>query len=303
MAFSWVRLRGAEGCPAEPALAADVERRLGYDPFRPPFGQSLEGVVARAEGRWTVTLLNRDADGALLGRRELSSEQPACAALGDAVALAIALAIDPEAAMRAPTPATPDPSPAPGAADEAPADEAPDDPPAPPAAPPDRVRLSIAAVGSYDVVPSWGVGPRLAVDGPVVGPLRWYGAVVHWTEQVATLDDTTFGITLTTFSLGLCAGARFDWLRFDGCASIDVGGATAVVYSPTPRAPGERVFVGATGLVRLEARLVAPLWLGLFGGVAVPFVRHEYRVQGRPEVVFSPSALAPVAGAELAVRF
>jgi len=163
--------------------------------------------------------------------------------------------------------------------------------------------MSMGAAGSIDLVPGLGVAARLGVDGPILPALRWYGAVTFWPEQRATRDDASFGIGLTTFSLGLCGGARFDWFRFDGCAAVDAGAAYVVVYSPTPRAPGQRFYVGATALLRLEARLFEPVWLGLFGGIAVPFILHEYRVQGRPTVVFRPTPVAPVAGIDLAVRF
>ncbi len=299
--FSWVRMDGAESCPGRAELAAEVRRRLGYDPFEAPFGQSLEGVVSRTDVGWSVTLYNRSATGTMLGTRALESEERACAALAEAVTLAMALAIDPEAALRAPEP-RPDPPPEAEPAPE-PEPEAIEPPPPAPEEGHERVRLSLGAAGSYDLVPGIAAGVRLGVDGPLADALRWYGAVLFWPEQIATRDDASFGIGLTTFSLGLCAGAQLDWFRFDGCASVDAGAAHAVVYSPTPRAPGQRFYSGATGLARLEARLFAPVWLGVFGGVAVPFIVHAYRVQGRPGVVFQPSAVAPVVGAELAVRF
>ena len=305
MVFSWVRADGAESCPGRPELAAEVSRRLGYDPFRSPFGQSLEGVVSRADGGWRVALFSRDPAGVMLGQRTIESEEPDCAALAEAVALAMALAIDPEAALRAPPPEAaavpPDPEPEPDAESESEPEpeRAPERGPAPGSE--ERLRLSLGAVGSLELVP--GLTARLGVDGPILPELRWYGAVVWWSEQVATAADASFGVGLTSLSLGLCAGTQLDWFRVDGCASLDLGAAWAVVYSPTPRAPGQRLYLGASGLLRLEARLVAPVWLGVFGGVAVPFILYEYRVQGRPDVVFQPSPVAPVAGIELAVRF
>ena len=165
------------------------------------------------------------------------------------------------------------------------------------------MRLSAGAMGGVDVVPGLGVAARVGIDGPILPELRWYGAVAYWTEQVATLADASFGVGLITFSVGLCAGKRFDFFRFDGCVSVDVGAANAVVYSPTPRAPGERIYAGATALLRAELEIVDPLWIGVFVGGVVPFVVHEYRVQGRDEVVFRQFPFGPIAGSELAVRF
>jgi len=306
--FSWVRTDGAESCPGRTALATDVTRRLGYDAFREPYGQSLEGVVSRTERGWTVHLYNRGSDGTTLGQRTLESEEAECEALTDAVALAMALVVDPEAALRAPTPdaaTAPDALP-PTEAPEPVSEPAVDAPTAPAAEePPARaaVRLGVGAAGSYDMIPGLGAAARLSVDGPILPELRWFGAVSFWPEQVATHNTASFGIGLTAFSLGLCAGAGFDGFRFDGCATLDVGAVHVVVHSPTPLAPGQRLHVGATALLRLEARIVDPLWVGFFGGIAVPFVRYQYRVQGHREVVFEPSAVSPVLGIDLAVRF
>lgn len=297
--FSWVRGEGAEACPAKPELAAEVARRLGYDPFMAPFGQSLEGVVERVGPVWTVRLYTRGTGGEPLGQRELSSESADCAALADVVALAMVLAIDPDAALSAPRPST---SVAGAAQANAVAAPEPEGGEASPESP-EAVRLSLGAAGSYALIPEFGVGARLGVDGPITAELRWYGAVVHWAEHTAELGDASFGIGLTTFALGLCAGTGIDGFRFDGCASVDLGTTQAVVYSPTPLAPGQRFWMSATALLRFEARIYAPLWVSVFGGITVPFVRYEYRVQGRDEVVFAPSVVSPIAGIELAVRF
>lgn len=319
--FSWVRGEAAEGCPDRATMAREITRRLGYDPFRPPFSQWLEGLVERTDAGLTATIYSRDAAGAMVGRRELADEGQGCAALGEAVALTLALAIDPEAALRTPAAeqggpgavadadanggvATPNAAPVGEAeAEGTEAVAATGSAPSPPRSRTAHARVALGALGAYNLVPGLGTGVRLTVDGPIVRHLRWIGGAHYWTEQRAERGGAAFGIGLVSFSAGLCVGKAWDRLRLDGCATIDVGAFWAAVYAPDPLAPGERVHVGATALLRLEARVIGPLWVGMVGGLTIPFVRHGFSVQGRPEVVFRSSGAAPMAGLELAVHF
>jgi hypothetical protein len=86
------RLRG---CPSDASLARAVAARLGYDPFQGGVGIAVRAhIEARGRGL-TASVEARAEDGALLGRRELSSEHGDCEELARALALAISVAIDP----------------------------------------------------------------------------------------------------------------------------------------------------------------------------------------------------------------
>ncbi|MEM9196195.1 MAG: hypothetical protein AAGF12_43935, partial [Myxococcota bacterium] len=102
--FVWVRGAGAEACASTASLQVEVAERLGRDPFQPPITQHIEGIVRRSEGTFVATLYNRDPEGALVGEREFRSEAEDCDGLAAAVVLAVALAIDPEAALTADQP-------------------------------------------------------------------------------------------------------------------------------------------------------------------------------------------------------
>ena len=100
------RQAGAERCPTKPELEAQVRQILGRPPFVPK-GPRTVRCVLRGEGGGLaarVQLLD-SRSGRVLGVRELSGTGPGCEELGGAVALAIALAIDPLARPPRPPPA------------------------------------------------------------------------------------------------------------------------------------------------------------------------------------------------------
>lgn len=96
-ALSWVRLEGAESCPPKSRLAAEVESRIGRDPFASSADRALEVVASRSDGRWLVRIHVRDRDGTALGYRTLDSTAEDCSAIFSATVLALALTIDPRA--------------------------------------------------------------------------------------------------------------------------------------------------------------------------------------------------------------
>jgi hypothetical protein len=91
------RDQGAERCPDEEMVRREVASRLGYDPFFPTADRVIVAQVApSAKGfRATVDLL--DKAGIVRGRRELRSPGRDCAELLKSIALAISIAIDPDA--------------------------------------------------------------------------------------------------------------------------------------------------------------------------------------------------------------
>ncbi len=112
VALAYRRLPGAERCPTRRALEAQVSEILHQRPFTRKAPRTVRCVL-RGEGTdiaARVQLLDTRS-GRVLGVRELSAAGPGCEELGSAVALAIALAIDPLAPP--PPPAPPPRAPAP----------------------------------------------------------------------------------------------------------------------------------------------------------------------------------------------
>ncbi len=99
------RLAGAERCPGRHELEQQVSQILGQRPFTRKAPRTVRCVL-RGEGAGIaaqVQLLDTRS-GRVLGVRELSGTGPGCEELGSAVALAIALAVDPLAKPPPPRP-------------------------------------------------------------------------------------------------------------------------------------------------------------------------------------------------------
>ncbi len=106
--LDYERTPAAATCPDEQAMRRSVAERLGYDPFHPEGSRALRARVDRSATEWTVDIQLLDAQGALIGERQLSSPGGDCTELASSAALAIAIALDPLVLARpapAPTPA------------------------------------------------------------------------------------------------------------------------------------------------------------------------------------------------------
>ena len=162
------RSSDADSCPDEQALRRAVAARVGYDPFFAWATRTIVASVVRRNQAFVATVDLVDEKGVSHGARELRGEGE-CGELLDAVALAIAIAIDPQSLSRPNPPPSPPPSEpavappaeviAPAAA---PSDTAPAGPPLASAS--DLHADSIAFEASAGAVASTGVAP-----GPAVG--------------------------------------------------------------------------------------------------------------------------------------
>ncbi|MFO0557826.1 MAG: hypothetical protein U0269_07380 [Polyangiales bacterium] len=93
--LSLVRAEGAESCADDRAIIAEVRARLGRDAVVAQSDRAIEVYVSRERARWSATLVLREGVDRAPARRELTSSDPTCAALDAAIALAVALVIDP----------------------------------------------------------------------------------------------------------------------------------------------------------------------------------------------------------------
>jgi len=90
------KLAGAERCPSRAELEGQVSEILGHRPFARTAKRTVRCVLRGGEGGIGARVQLLDTrSGRELGVRELSGTDPGCEELGGAVALAIALAIDP----------------------------------------------------------------------------------------------------------------------------------------------------------------------------------------------------------------
>jgi hypothetical protein len=288
--LSWVELPGAEGCGGAPAIARAVEERLGRHVLVSPAQADLS-IEARAERSghpplWHAVVLLRDQDGAVLGSRELGSATDDCSELRASVALAAALMIDPDAALRPRDPPAPPLPPSP------PAPLAPP-PPAPPTIIIQRVEVAVPAVAAlpwraepsaslalgFGVLPSPAVGLRMgvAVAPPRVWVFEAFGGV--WADQTALAEQRAqvrfslpyVGLTVCPLRLGgdgrptlsICSGAE---LGFLGGASQ---GFTATRSSLDPT-------LHLVAPARLSFPVVGGVALRAGGELGVALVRNRF---------------------------
>ncbi|WP_437606211.1 hypothetical protein WMF20_35145 [Sorangium sp. So ce834] len=317
--LSWVRLAGAEACVAARALARAVEARLGRAALVSAARADLtiEGrVEPGGSGGWRAVIAVADADGALLGTREIATASPRCGAIDDELALAIALMIDPSASLSPSAPPPPAAPAQPPAQPPAPAPSQPQvvvqrilipvPPPTPPPPAPWRVEVGAGPLFGLGLLPS--PGAAAAIRARLTPPRFWsfeVGGAVWFPNEATTGASTTrfsWGegfVSACPVSLGsatrlsACAGARLGALRVGGLGfGVD-------------RAD-QRLTAGGALDVRLTRRLVGPLTAGGGLGLIVPLVRDTFYyidAQGRDREIFQMAPLAGTADVLLGVDF
>ncbi len=305
MRLAWVRGEGAERCPDAAAIERAVATRLDRAPFAAEASQSIESLVRRDGPRWSAQIYLRDHDGALLGERALGSDAVECAALLAPVSLAIALAIDPEAALR--------PLADPAAPPAAP-------PVAPPARPPTRPRparlrtsvtpgtevaLWLGAWGTAGILPGLTPGVSFGASARIAGRLGAFAATGWLPERPLDpqANPTRFGLSSVMFGpeLALWSHPR---ARVVAVTGLGVGAVHAVVFSPAPAEPGARGFASWLIGARGSADLWGPLGVALGLEAWVPITRYLYRDPERTrDPVFEQSVVGGSVWLALSARF
>jgi hypothetical protein len=308
----WVREESAEGCSDGAAIARSVSARLGKNVFSDSATTSIEGVIERAGKGWLAHLYLRGADGHLAGVRHPSSEGPDCAALDAAAALAVALAIDPQATLRLPAAADIPSSYAPPTATHAVVLTA--------ALPKEDARSPAQQLPAIAVDP-WqrpggseftgrallGVGlmPHAAAGvglSATVAIGHWAAATVgalYWPEVHTADGDFAFG--LTAGWVGGCARSSGARAGASVCGKVLLGAIHSVVFALEPTDPGDRAWAGAALSAQARLRLFGPV-MAEFGieGIA-PMTRQRFLVRGRSDPVFQQEPIAGVGFAGLGV--
>ncbi len=256
-------------------------------------------VTRRAES-YVARIRIRDQDGAVVGERVLTSEEPRCDTLASAVAFALAVQVDPEAAIRpkraAPIAPLAPPVPKPVERPE------PVTPPPAPSTTSIEASVSAGAVITSGLLPGGAPGARLAAG---LGWRRGFQLVVSGLVlPESRTADRTFGFGLTALGAGACVDLlRSALLELAPCAELHGGELHALVYVLEPAPPGSRFWAGASATARLKLRTLAPFTVELGAGVVVPFTRPRFEVEGRAGTVFQQAVVAPVADLAVGVSF
>ncbi len=282
----WVRGEGTDGCSDGASIASRVSQRLGRSVFSDSALTRIEGVVEREGAQWRADLYMRGADGRLEGARHLTSEAPDCDALDAAATLAVALAIDPEAALR-PLPAPAATMPSSGSAADGPQAAAPVPSPVILDERPRRedVELSVDALASFGLLPKTSVGMSLSLGVEVARPVEVPAGALYLPEVHTADGDFAFG--LTAGWAGACyIPAEAPRARLSLCGMGLLGALHSVVLAFEPTNPGERFWAGAALSARLHVRVAGPVTVDLGGDAIAPLTRDEFRVKYRPVAVF-----------------
>lgn len=318
--ISWVRGPGAHGCAGPARIVEQVTARLGHGAVAADGTRAIDVYVTRAGGTWRAQIYKRGRDDALSGTRELTSEAEDCAPIEAASVLAIALAIDPDAGTRPPSPPSPSlapspiPSPSPGASPRHPptrspvADDVlapaplpawvpPPDPAQPSHPPPGGAGATLRAGVGVGLLPGVAASFLLASEVSVAPRVHVTGAAL-WMPEVRA-SDARFAFGLSAFSLGTCGDVAV-WARVDLalCGALWGGALHGVVYTLTPVDPGQHAWAAAEAAARLRIHLVSRLHAELVLPAVVPLVRPPFTVTGFAAPVFrqAPVTFLPTAG-------
>ena len=296
----WQRGTGAENCPEQPRLEQLVRQRLERDPFAADAARTIEASVSAADGTWHVELHVRDGSGPSLGQRIFDVRADSCAKVVDAVGLAVALAIDPNASLKV-NPSAPELEPVkPNTADGAPADAAKPDAagqpkvvpplypyaqllaPVEPACPvpsPWKTRVALRGVLAAGLLP--GAAPGAAVAGSFDHVRSHLLLGISHFAEAARGPGFAFG--LTTVDLGYCHDiVRSQRWELGGCADVHAGAQHVVVKQLVPlQQAGEHPFAAAGLGPRFSWVAWAPLYLEAGVSAWVPFLRPSFYISRR----------------------
>ncbi|HEY3256483.1 MAG TPA: hypothetical protein VGJ91_21135, partial [Polyangiaceae bacterium] len=284
----------AEQCPSGRELTHEIERRIGRPVFDDQGARSFEVQVDREAGNYHSRVYVRGADGQSLGRRALESSDASCAPIFQATVLAIALVIDPDAALpeRAGAVATfaplasegATPPPASSALPLSATARAPSATPATRDTPPPEQRhtkteLSARALLSTAIVP--GTSPGLALHFSARPAERWGVAVgaVYLAPGRALTRAGEVWVGLTSATLGVTFEvAAAQQIRLVLEAGAWAGVLQSSVLRPTPNGSGPFPFLALNAGAHVELQLSRAVFAEIGAVGLVPLLRRELLV-------------------------
>jgi hypothetical protein len=287
-----------ERCPTATELEDAVAARVGYDPF--------DGSTAGADAsrREVVVAVHRRAGGIVgvlelrgprPGIRELASPSGDCRELLDALAVAIAIGIDPASLTRPPgEPPPPAPIPAPAPVVVAPAPSP--DRVSEPAKEPVDVRVGAGPVILFGELPATAAGIEIGIGAR----WKWLEPTV---EGIATLPvslSTSLGqVTASLIAAALVPCGHADVIFL--CVGLTLGalrGEGDAVASPRR---GSQLYSAASARGGAEVALSRTVWLRGYAEAVAPVTRIALQLAAQ-DVWRVPSVAARV-GVAAGIRF
>lgn len=287
--LAWARGADADACPDVVWLRAEVVRRLRRDPFGDDGARSIEAVVERTLTGWRATLRVRDREGVLLGERTLTHGAAGCGPIADASALALALAIDPDAVVDDPAPVAPPP-------------------PRPVTPRPVTLRSDgpSLAVGVFGGV-SAGITPSPAAIVGIVGALelsrRWS---VRLRVDAAPEQSTDDGRFAFGFTRGTALGCGVPWRAPSWSVSLCAGVGAALVHAAVRNAvardAGDHRWIGATATAGVRWIPSARWFVALDAEAALAVARPGFAYAPDGEVIATTPLLSGGASVTVGLR-
>lgn len=288
--WSWT---AAEGCIDMETARDGVRAALGAAP--PEHLRIRATIAAGSTSVWRARIEVRDPQGATRSR-ELTSDDPSCHGLDDAVVVVAALLIDESLVPAAPTALAIEPTRAP--------------PPTPVAMPSaDSVwtgAARISVVGRVDELPGLAGAVILEVE---VQPPRGFPlalSVGAW-PPVERLDAGRGGRFLGLLaSLGACPGVRFDPnVEIGGCGSVSLTYLLAEGIGVTSPRRAEAFSFSLEAAAFSRVRIAGALWARASIGLLVAIVRPRATLRdiGEELLVHEVAPVIPEGSLGLELRF
>ena len=286
--LSWTRLEGAQGCIGTRDLAQAVETLLGHPVFVSA-SQAEVSIEGRAEpqsaGGYRATITVSSKSGQPLGTRELASEKGDCRALDEQVALAVALIIDPEAALAPKTAKEPERPRSGGEAEPRVIEKRVPvyvpvrvEGPAPPPRPSWRGDVfAAAAVGSGTLPdPSFAAVVGASLDPPWLLPLETVISVVA-PQHASAPRSARVSFFVAHAGLFACPLAkRGEVFAARVCGGGEAGVITAVGEGFDSDGAGVRAQLAVAARARLSVKVAGPFALAAAVAGSVPLRRERF---------------------------
>jgi hypothetical protein len=303
---------GAESCPDEDGLRAEVAARLGQDPFAATGGRTVIARIRRDPSGLRAHIEIRDEGGKATGSRDLESTKGDCKELSSAVAFAISMAIDPLAATGpSPSASSPSETPAPAGSTVVPIAEpaspaiVPSPPPSagPPASStpsePIAIRATLGGYGSLGIGPTAQPGVSAAVG---VASRTWSFDLEGRRDVPIEAARGAGQVSASVLALSISPCIRREGpATFGLCALASLGalqGSGNDVRSPR----SETGVWGAVGVRALiEVRLGGPFAAGAALDLLAPVVRTTLVLDGSE--VWSTASLSGNLGLRVIAAF
>lgn len=273
------------GCPTDRELRDAVAARLGYDPFASAKDDEPMQIIVQVRRRGAAVAGTLEIMGPRPGKKELDSPRGDCRELVDALAVAIALAIDPASSTRPPPPPpAPPPPPEPKPPASAPP---PDRAPAPDESPATRAVVSagIAARLFANELPS------VAAGGALHFGWRWKAFEARVEGFFTSIGSTSRNGLPGSVSASVLAASVLPCGHVGiayGCGGLTLGSLRAEGEGLAITRRGSNVYATALLRVGVVVPLSSSIDLDAATDVAVPLERVGLELDGR-DVFRTPS--------------